>query len=813
MYEIDEIFPVIEKAAELSGRTLRQEPRGRRPVPGGRRPRPQRHDADRGRRDPRQRGARLRAAPAAASRRTLHAAARRGGPHAARAAPGQPGQDEAVLPRDRARTGSGSRRSPTPRRTRSGRRCGRVRRSSTWPRGTRSQSGATQLSGSKAFALHDTYGFPIDLTLEMAAEQGLAVDEEGFRRLMTEQRDRAKADAKAKKGKHADAGAYREVADAVGRAVEFTGYDEVVSEAHGPRHRRGLRRGHLGPGGRGGRAGPGPDPVLRRGRRPARRPGRDRARQRRHRPGARRAVADHRADRAPGQGALRRGHRRARTRRRWWTSSGASRSAARTPRPTWCTRRSARRSARPPPRPARRTRRAGSASTSPPAARCPRRRWPTWRRGSTTWSWRTSPVHAEIMTQERGPQVRRDGAVRREVRRRGAGDLGRRLGPRAVRRHARRPLRPARRDQAARASPRSAPAYVGSRRSWAATPTGSWPASTSLVAQLSEALKARPEELPERVNDLVERLRTAEKEIERVRVAAAARGRGTAGEPGQGRLRRRASWGTGPTAPGAGDVRKLALDIRGRMPQGRPGVVAIIGSSNGKPAVVVAVNDEARTLGDLGERAGQGGRGGARRQRRRQGRRRPGWRRRRHATPTRRCVDVRARGRPRGHPALSRWKAPVRRGVRLGVDVGDVRIGVARSRPVRDDRHPGGDGRRAGAATWPGCSRSPPRRRPSRSWSACRARCPGARGRQRRRCASSRPGSRRRWRPVPVRLCDERLSTVTAEAVLRGQGKKGQKRRAVVDQAAAVVILQNALDTERSTGAAPGELVPAGSVG
>ncbi|MGN6130112.1 MAG: alanine--tRNA ligase, partial [Nocardioidaceae bacterium] len=91
--------------------------------------------------------------------------------------------------------------------------------------------GETRLSGSKAFALHDTYGFPIDLTLEMAAEQGLAVDEEGFRRLMTEQRERAKADAKAKKGRHADAGAYREVADGIGRAVEFTGYDEVVSEA------------------------------------------------------------------------------------------------------------------------------------------------------------------------------------------------------------------------------------------------------------------------------------------------------------------------------------------------------------------------------------------------------------------------------------------------------------------------------------------------------------------------------------------------------------------------------------------------------
>src|SRR5438270_898549 len=57
------------------------------------------------------------------------------------------------------------------------------------------QGGGTQLSGDKAFQLHDTYGFPIDLTLEMAAEQGVQVDEAGFRRLMAEQRARAKADA------------------------------------------------------------------------------------------------------------------------------------------------------------------------------------------------------------------------------------------------------------------------------------------------------------------------------------------------------------------------------------------------------------------------------------------------------------------------------------------------------------------------------------------------------------------------------------------------------------------------------------------
>ena len=90
--------------------------------------------------------------------------------------------------------------------------------------------GGRQIPGDKAFALHDTYGFPIDLTLEMAAEKGLSVDEDGFRRLMGEQRDRAKADAKAKKSRHADAGAYREIAAAMGAPVRFTGYDEVVSE-------------------------------------------------------------------------------------------------------------------------------------------------------------------------------------------------------------------------------------------------------------------------------------------------------------------------------------------------------------------------------------------------------------------------------------------------------------------------------------------------------------------------------------------------------------------------------------------------------
>jgi alanyl-tRNA synthetase len=88
-----------------------------------------------------------------------------------------------------------------------------------------------EVSGSDAFLLHDTYGFPIDLTLEMAAEQGLSVDEVGFRRLMEEQRQRAKADSKKKKTGAVDVSAYRAALDAIGKPVEFTGYRELYGDA------------------------------------------------------------------------------------------------------------------------------------------------------------------------------------------------------------------------------------------------------------------------------------------------------------------------------------------------------------------------------------------------------------------------------------------------------------------------------------------------------------------------------------------------------------------------------------------------------
>ena len=90
-------------------------------------------------------------------------------------------------------------------------------------------AGRDRISGDAAFALHDTYGFPIDLTLEMAAEAGLSVDADGFAALMSEQRKRAKDDANARKSGHADLSVYREFIDA--HPTEFLGFGELVSEA------------------------------------------------------------------------------------------------------------------------------------------------------------------------------------------------------------------------------------------------------------------------------------------------------------------------------------------------------------------------------------------------------------------------------------------------------------------------------------------------------------------------------------------------------------------------------------------------------
>ena len=86
--------------------------------------------------------------------------------------------------------------------------------------------GGRVLPGDEAFKLHDTYGFPIDLTMEMAAEVGLQVDEDAFRSAMQEQRERARADAAAKKTGHTDTGLYNRLLSERGGEVPFLGYTE-----------------------------------------------------------------------------------------------------------------------------------------------------------------------------------------------------------------------------------------------------------------------------------------------------------------------------------------------------------------------------------------------------------------------------------------------------------------------------------------------------------------------------------------------------------------------------------------------------------
>jgi len=148
----------------------------------------------------------------------------------------------------------------------------------------------------------------------------------------------------------------------------------------------------------------------------------------------------------------------------------------------------------------------------------------------------------------------------------------------------------------------------------------------------------------------------------------------------------------------------------------------------------------------------------------------------------------------------------MRAGVRIGIDPGDARIGVARSdpsgflaTPVETVRRGQGDLRRIARIVADeeavevvvGLPRS----------------LSGGEGPAAVKVRDFASALAVRVAPVPVRLVDERLTTVSAEAMLRDRGKKGQQRRAVVDQAAAVMILQHALDTERATGTPPGEPV------
>jgi putative Holliday junction resolvase len=153
-----------------------------------------------------------------------------------------------------------------------------------------------------------------------------------------------------------------------------------------------------------------------------------------------------------------------------------------------------------------------------------------------------------------------------------------------------------------------------------------------------------------------------------------------------------------------------------------------------------------------------------------------------------------------------------RRGVRIGVDVGKVRIGVARTdpdgliaTPVETVARAGdtGDDLRAilGYAADLDAVEIVVGLPLSLSGSDT-ASTGDARGFAARLAKAGAP--------IPVRLVDERLSTVTAQSVLRASGRSAKKQRSVIDQVAAVIIVQHAIDLERSSGRPPGSLAAGG---
>lgn len=148
----------------------------------------------------------------------------------------------------------------------------------------------------------------------------------------------------------------------------------------------------------------------------------------------------------------------------------------------------------------------------------------------------------------------------------------------------------------------------------------------------------------------------------------------------------------------------------------------------------------------------------------------------------------------------------MRHGVRLGIDPGDARIGVARSDPTGFLATPLETVRR-GKGDLARLSRLVREEEAVEVVVGLPRSLSGGEGPAAAKVREFAARLASRIAPVEVRLHDERLTTLSAEAMLRDRGKKGAERRALVDQAAAVLILQHALDSERASGRPPGEIV------
>ena len=472
--------------------------------------------------------------------------------------------------------------------------------------------GATVLTGDKAFQLHDTYGFPIDLTLEMASEQGLAVDEPGFRALMAEQRARAKADAKSKKGRHADTRIYRDALDTFG-PTEWLAYERLSTESQ-------VR-----------------SIIQESGRTPA---------------VGESQIAEVVLDRTPFYAES--GGQNADAGVLVWDGGRAEVLDVQRPvrglvvhqvrvldgelaegtalqadvDPQW---------------------RVGACQAhsgthvvhaalrevlGPTALQSGSYNRPGYLRLDFGWSSALSPeqlrevelaanvalredlpVSASVMPLERAKEL---GALALFGETYGedvrvveiGGPWSRELcGGTHVSRSSQIGTVVLTSDSSVGAGNRRVEAVVGLEGfSYLAR-------ERDLVAQVSDLLKVQHDDVPGRVADLVGRLRTAEKEMEKLRGAQLL---SSAGDLAAGAAEVDGVAYVGHVADGlaAKDVRTLALDVRGRLDASRPGVVAMIGTADGKAACVVAVNDAGRAAGlaagDLIKAAMQslGGRGG-----------------------------------------------------------------------------------------------------------------------------------------------------------------------------------------------------------
>jgi alanyl-tRNA synthetase len=474
------------------------------------------------------------------------------------------------------------------------------------------KDGETSLSGSQAFALHDTYGFPIDLTLEMAAEQGLSVDEEGFRQLMTEQRTRAKADAKAKKGSHADTTVYRSVLDA-GGPTDWLAYTTLTTESRvlaliaGGADVPAIATGEIGEvvldrtpfyaesGGQNADAGHitwdgGSAEVL-----DVQRPIR--------------GLVVHQVRVVTGELTL-------------------DRTVEAAVDPEW------RLGARQAHSGTHVVHAALREVLGPTALQAGSYNRPGYLRLDFGWGGALSPeqlhdvevasnralradlpVTAQIMTLE---EARAFGALALFGETYGeavrvveiGGPWSRELcGGTHVEHSSQIGTVVVTSDGSVGAGNRRIEALVGLEGlEYLAK-------ERDVVRQLTDLLKTQPNDVPSRVQELLERLRTAEKAVER---AKAAQLLGAANEIAAAAKDIAGVAYVGHRAEGAGggDVRTLALDIRGRLPREKPAVVVVIGTADDKPSAVVALNDAAQAKGLsantlIGVVGGQiGGRGG-----------------------------------------------------------------------------------------------------------------------------------------------------------------------------------------------------------